>query len=150
MSIVEVTERTRFSPQTDGQRDGRRETSIPPFQPRWSKGYKYFIVLVFNLMISKHFAVIQWLLSDICMVLQILATPVAALTDICKFLEKSFYKICDKAKWYFYWILNAHLKSFLNWVTATNLVALHVVILVWREVNSSDLVLQINNHFQNK
>ena len=34
-SIVEDTERTRFCPQTDGQRDRRkdrrRETSIPPF-----------------------------------------------------------------------------------------------------------------------
>ena len=30
-SIVEDTERTRFCPQTDGQTDGRRKTSIPPF-----------------------------------------------------------------------------------------------------------------------
>ena len=37
-SIVEDTERTRFCPQTDrrtdGQTDGRRETSIPPLQLR--------------------------------------------------------------------------------------------------------------------
>ena len=38
-SIVEDTEQTRFSPQTDGQMDGRCETSIPPFQLRWSEGY---------------------------------------------------------------------------------------------------------------
>ena len=41
-SIVEATERTRFCPQmdgrTDGQTDGRRETSIPTFQLRWSGG----------------------------------------------------------------------------------------------------------------
>ena len=29
-SIVEVTERTQFCPLTDGQTDGRRETSTPP------------------------------------------------------------------------------------------------------------------------
>ena len=29
-SIVEVTEQTQFCPQTDGQKDGRRATSIPP------------------------------------------------------------------------------------------------------------------------
>ena len=34
MSVVEDTERTRFCPQTDGQGD----TSIPPFQLRWSWG----------------------------------------------------------------------------------------------------------------
>ena len=47
MSIVEDTERTRFCPQTDGQTDGQMdgrtdgqgETSIPPFQLRWSGGY---------------------------------------------------------------------------------------------------------------
>ena len=42
-SIVEDTERTWFCPQTDGQTDGQtegwRETSIPPFQLRWSGGY---------------------------------------------------------------------------------------------------------------
>ena len=31
-SIVEDTERTPFCPHTDGQTEGRRETSIPPFQ----------------------------------------------------------------------------------------------------------------------
>ena len=31
VSIVEVTERPRFCPQTDGQTDGRRETRFPPF-----------------------------------------------------------------------------------------------------------------------
>ena len=41
MSIVEDTERTRFCPQTDRRRtDGQGETSIPPFQLRWSGGYK--------------------------------------------------------------------------------------------------------------
>ena len=43
MSIVEDTEWTRFCPQTDRQTDGRTdgqgETSIPPFQLRWSRGY---------------------------------------------------------------------------------------------------------------
>ena len=38
-SIVEVTERTRFCPQTDGQKDRWCETSIAPFQLRWSGGY---------------------------------------------------------------------------------------------------------------
>ena len=37
-SIVEVTEWTGFCPQTDGQTDGRCETSIPPFQLPWSGG----------------------------------------------------------------------------------------------------------------
>ena len=41
-SIVEDTERTRFCPQThgrtDGRTDGQGETSIPPFQLRWSGG----------------------------------------------------------------------------------------------------------------
>ena len=39
MSIVEDTERTRFCPQTDGRTDRQGETSIAPFQPRWSGGY---------------------------------------------------------------------------------------------------------------
>ena len=47
MSIVEDTERTRFCPQTDRRTDGRTDrrtdgqgdTSIPPFQLRWSGGY---------------------------------------------------------------------------------------------------------------
>ena len=39
MSIVEDTERTRFGPQTDRWTDGQGETSIPPFQLRWSGGY---------------------------------------------------------------------------------------------------------------
>ena len=30
---------------TDAQTDGRRETSIPPFQLHWSKGYKNAIIL---------------------------------------------------------------------------------------------------------
>ena len=46
MGIVEETERTRFCPQTDrrtdwqtnGRTDGQAETSIPPFQLRWSGG----------------------------------------------------------------------------------------------------------------
>ena len=38
-TIVEDTEQTRLCPQTDGQMEGRRETSIPPFQLRWSVGY---------------------------------------------------------------------------------------------------------------
>ena len=41
MSIVEDTERTRFCPQTDRRTDGQGDTSIPPFQLRWSGGYKY-------------------------------------------------------------------------------------------------------------
>ena len=40
MSIVEDTERTRFCPQTDRRTDGQGDTSIPPFQLRWSGGYK--------------------------------------------------------------------------------------------------------------
>ena len=38
-SIVEGTEWIRFCPQwqTDGQTDGQRETSIPPFQLRWRR-----------------------------------------------------------------------------------------------------------------
>ena len=47
MSIVEDTERTRFCPQTDRRTDGRTDrrtdgqgdTSIPPYQLRWSWGY---------------------------------------------------------------------------------------------------------------
>ena len=55
ISIVEDTEQTWFCPQKDGQTDGqtdeqtdkrkdgqadgRHETSIPPFQLRWSGGY---------------------------------------------------------------------------------------------------------------
>ena len=39
MSILEDTERTRFCPQTDRQTDGQGDTSIPPFQLRWSGGY---------------------------------------------------------------------------------------------------------------
>ena len=38
--IVKITERTRFCPQADGQTDGRRKTSIPPLQLRWSGGMK--------------------------------------------------------------------------------------------------------------
>ena len=41
MSIVENTERTRFCPQTDRRTDGQGDTSIPPFQLRWSRGYNY-------------------------------------------------------------------------------------------------------------
>ena len=48
MSIVEDTERTRFCPQTDrrtdgqtdGRTDGQGDTSKPPYQLRWSGGYK--------------------------------------------------------------------------------------------------------------
>ena len=36
MSIVEDTERTRFYPQTDRRTAGQGDTSIPPFQLRWS------------------------------------------------------------------------------------------------------------------
>ena len=39
ISIVEDTERTRFCPQTDRRTDGQGETSIPPFQLRWSGAY---------------------------------------------------------------------------------------------------------------
>ena len=39
MSIVEDTERTRLCPQTDRRTDGQGDTSIPPFQLRWSGGY---------------------------------------------------------------------------------------------------------------
>ena len=43
MSIVEDTERTRFCPQTDRRTDrrtdGQGDTSIPPYQLRWSGGY---------------------------------------------------------------------------------------------------------------
>ena len=38
MGIVEDKERTRFCPQMDRQTDGQGETSIPPFQLRWSGG----------------------------------------------------------------------------------------------------------------
>ena len=41
MSIVEDTERTRFCPQTDRRTDGQGDTSIPPYQLRWSGGYNY-------------------------------------------------------------------------------------------------------------
>ena len=41
-SIVEDTERARFCPPTDRQTNGRRETSKPTFQLRWSGGYNYF------------------------------------------------------------------------------------------------------------
>ena len=39
MSIVEDTERTPFYPQTDRRTDGQGDTSTPPFQLRWSRGY---------------------------------------------------------------------------------------------------------------
>ena len=39
MSIIEDTEQTRFCPQTDRRTDGQGDTSIPPFQLRWSGGY---------------------------------------------------------------------------------------------------------------
>ena len=38
-STVEDTEGTGFCPQTDRQTDRQGETSIPPFQLRWSGGY---------------------------------------------------------------------------------------------------------------
>ena len=41
VSIVEVTERTRFCQQTDGWTDGRRETSIPSFN-FVERGYNKF------------------------------------------------------------------------------------------------------------
>ena len=41
MSIVENTERTQFCPQTDRRTDGQGDTSIPPFQLRWSGGYNH-------------------------------------------------------------------------------------------------------------
>ena len=46
MNIVEDTERTRFCPQqtdgrTDRRTDGQGDTSIPPFQLRWSGGYNH-------------------------------------------------------------------------------------------------------------
>ena len=44
-SIVEDTERTQFCPQMDGGTDGQGETSIPPFQLRWSVGYDNMIML---------------------------------------------------------------------------------------------------------
>ena len=40
MSIVEDTERAQFCPQMDRRTDGQGETSIPPFQLRWSGGYQ--------------------------------------------------------------------------------------------------------------
>ena len=51
-NIVEDTEQTRFCPQmdgqtdwrTDGQTNGLREISIPPFQLRLSGGYNKFKV----------------------------------------------------------------------------------------------------------
>ena len=46
MSIVEDTERTRFCPQTDRRTDGQGDTSIPPFQLRWSGGYNYLICYI--------------------------------------------------------------------------------------------------------
>ena len=42
MSIVEDTERTRFCPQTDRRTDGQGDTSILPFQLRWSGGYNEY------------------------------------------------------------------------------------------------------------
>ena len=48
MSIVEDTERTRFCPQTDRRTDGQGDTSILPFQLRWSGGYSYCIRLQFS------------------------------------------------------------------------------------------------------
>ena len=49
MSIVEDTERTGFCPQTDRRMnrrtDGQGETSIPPFQLRWSEGYNNQYIL---------------------------------------------------------------------------------------------------------
>ena len=39
MSIGEVTERTPFCPQTDGQTDGRRETSMTPLSTSLKRGY---------------------------------------------------------------------------------------------------------------
>ena len=48
-SIVEATEWTQFCPQTDRRihrrTDGQGETSIPPFQLRWSGGYNKVIFI---------------------------------------------------------------------------------------------------------
>ena len=52
MSIVEDTERTRFCPQTDRRTnrrtdrrtDGQGDTSIPPFQLRWSGRYNKWVL----------------------------------------------------------------------------------------------------------
>ena len=44
MSIVEDTERIQFCPHTDRQTDGQGETSIPPFQLRWSGGYNDIMI----------------------------------------------------------------------------------------------------------
>ena len=43
VSIVEDTERTWFCPQTDRRTDGQGDTSLPPFQLRWSGGYNYVL-----------------------------------------------------------------------------------------------------------
>ena len=48
MSIVEDTERTRFCPQTDRRTDRQGETSIPPFQLRWSGGIMIIISFWFK------------------------------------------------------------------------------------------------------
>ena len=48
MSILEDTERTRFCPQTDGRTDGQGDTSIPPFQLRWSGEYNYLPIDVLD------------------------------------------------------------------------------------------------------
>ena len=42
-STIQVTERTRFCPQTDGQTGRWRESIIPPFQLRWRGGYNKLI-----------------------------------------------------------------------------------------------------------
>ena len=61
-SIVEDTKWTRFCPQTDGGTDGQRETSIAPFQLRWSGGYnKVGIITIFSSLTTIGFQ-FQWLL----------------------------------------------------------------------------------------
>ena len=70
MSIVEDKERTRFCPQTDRRTDEQGETSILPFQLRWSEGYTncnhlytpLFSVSKMHIQIQKHLSrVIRWL-----------------------------------------------------------------------------------------
>ena len=52
MGIVEDTERTRFCPQADRRTDGQGDTSIPPFQLRWSGAIMIWFSLVIGLLPS--------------------------------------------------------------------------------------------------
>ena len=66
MSIVEDTEWTRFCPQTDRRTDGQGDTSIPPFQLRWSGGYNHEIHIINLLWLSGKPSILHCSIASDC------------------------------------------------------------------------------------